>query len=100
MLKASSVHTCVIYDHKDGQIVHVHREISIGPLKRTEAEIEARARIFASKQVGDTEKLKAVKPRDIDSMKAVFVKETPLKNRRYKVDTTTLKLVEVEASRH
>ena len=95
MLKASSVHMCVIYDPKDGQIVHVHKEITIGRLKRTEAEIEARARMFASKQAGDTEKLKAVQPRDIDSLKAVFVKDTPAKNRRYKIDTETLKLVEV-----
>ena len=95
MLKASSVHTCVIYDPKDGQIVHVHKEITIGRLKRTEAEIEARARMFARRQAGDTEKPRTVQPRDIDSLKAVFVKDTLSKNRRYKIDTETLKLVEI-----
>ena len=95
MLKASSVHTCVIYDPKDGQIVHVHKEISIGRLKRTEAEIEARARMFASRQAGHPKTLKPAKPRDINSLKAVFVRDTPLKNRRYRIDKETLKLVEI-----
>jgi|SRR5215469_16481553 len=100
MLKASNVQMCVIYDPENGQIIHVHKEIAIGRLQRTEAEIETRARMFASRQGGDTENPKAVIARDIDSLKAVFVKDIRSKNRHYKVDTETLKLVEVKASKH
>jgi len=76
----------VIYDPQDGRIVHIHKEITIaGGLERTEAEIEARARKFAAKPGLSGE-----------GLKALFVKETRSKGRHHKVDTATLKLVEVE----
>jgi hypothetical protein len=100
MLKASNIHTCVLYDPKDGQIIHVHREMTVGHgLKRTEAEVEAKARMLASKPGRGAENLKGVNRRDIESLRALFVKDTLVKDRHYKVDTATSKLVAVELPR-
>jgi hypothetical protein len=85
MLKPSKIRTCFLYDSETGRIAHIHKEITIGGgLHRTEAEIEARVRRFASKP-----------HRELGNVKAVFVEDTRLRGKKYKIDPANPRLVEV-----
>jgi len=49
----STVATCVIYDKKDGRIIHTHQIMTLpGASPPTEAELEAEARKLASRIAG------------------------------------------------
>ena len=89
MLKPSSVRTCVVYEPQTGNIVHIHKEITMpGGLERTDTEIEARVRRFA-----------AVSGRNIEKLRTAFVKDIRSRGQHYNVDTTTLEFVEAGALR-
>jgi hypothetical protein len=80
------VRSCFVYDPANGKIVHVHKNITIaGGLERSDAEIEARARKFATR----------TKRNDIDALRVIFAEDRRARGRRYRVDTATLQIVEV-----
>lgn len=85
-LKPEHVKICVLYDPEDGRIHHHHMVATFpGAEKVEEKEIERRTLARAASFGTDTAKLKAlhVSEKDCDP------------SRRYKVDTKTLKLVEL-----
>jgi hypothetical protein len=68
MLKTSKIHTCVVFDPSDGKIVHIEKKV----------------RGFV-----------ANKGRDLQGLRVAFVEDTRAKDKHYRMDSKTLKFVEL-----
>ena len=88
-VKHDSEQTCVLYDPRDGRIVHTHRVVTLpGGRKVTNEEVEARTKEIA-KQTGH----------DISGLHAMhFAANAYDASAVYRVDVTTKKLVKLEPS--
>ena len=85
MLKTSKIHTCVVFDPNDGKIAHIHQEVTLqGGTAPAEAEIEKKVRGFV-----------ANKGRDLQGLRVAFVEDTRAKDKHYRMDSKTLKFVEL-----
>jgi len=88
-VKPESEHACVLYDPKDGRIVHTHCIVTLpGGQKVTHKEVEARAKEVA-KQAGH----------DIGELSVMhFAADAYDASTVYHVDLTTKQLVKLEPS--
>jgi hypothetical protein len=80
------VRICILYDPRDGRVLHHHMvETYPGADKVDQKEVEERAHARAARFGTDTSKAKALhlSPNEVDPSK------------RYKVDLTSLKLIEL-----
>jgi hypothetical protein len=86
MMKTSKIHTCVVFDPRDGKIRHIHKEVTLeGAQIPSESQIEAKVREFVVRN-----------GRNLQEVKIAFVEDTRAKDRHYQVDPKSLKFVEVQ----
>jgi hypothetical protein len=90
MLEVESTRTCVLYDKNDGRIVHQHEVVNFRGAKRAEdTEVEAVASRMAA-QLGH----------DVSNVKALhFSSDEYSTEKCYKIDTESLRLIEIPLRR-
>jgi hypothetical protein len=86
MLKTAKVHTCVVFDPRDGKIRHIHKEFTLEGAKiPAESEIEAKVRALAIRN-----------GRNMHELRIAFVEDTRSKDKPYRLDPQSLKFIEVQ----